>query len=58
MIVATISDKCFKIYVCNAHASTMVVMFKNRAVDQEQVKDAMERSAIWDQKYMKNASSW
>ena len=56
MIVATFSDKCFKIYICDAHASTMVVIFKNRIADQEQVKDAMERSAIWDQKYMKNAS--
>jgi hypothetical protein len=36
MTVATMSDKCFKIYVCDAHASTVVVMFKNRATDQEQ----------------------
>ena len=56
MTIATISNKCFKIYICDAHTSTMVGMFQNKTADQQQVKDAMERSVIWDQKFKKSTS--
>jgi hypothetical protein len=41
MHVATGSPQNFKVDVCEAHALNVVLMFQNKAADQEKVKDAI-----------------
>jgi hypothetical protein len=41
MHVTTGSPQNFKVDVCEAHALNVVLMFQNKAADQEKVKDAI-----------------
>jgi hypothetical protein len=41
MHVATKSPQNFKVDVCEAHALNVVLMFQNKATDQEKMKDVV-----------------
>jgi hypothetical protein len=46
MHVAIGSPQNFKVDVCEAHALNVVLMFKNKAVDQEKVKDVVNNVTL------------